>query len=161
MMSFRALVFGIGTGIICMLLCAVGCSNGSGDASAFLPGAAGQTGNDTLSNGASYPMSAASVPSMAPTTNGAGYIGSWVHTYEYFDNTYRTTLVINADGSAVYYNEEAELGNFNASWQYSGDGIALQRSDGVTATARMQGGVLVEQSVENGVSYTAEYQRLS
>ena len=58
-------------------------------------------------------------------------------------------------------NEEAELGNFNASWQYSGDGIALQRSDGVTATARMQGGVLVEQSVENGVSYTAEYQRLS
>ena len=135
MMSFRALVFGIGTGIICMLLCAVGCSNGSGDASAFLPGAAGQTSGGAVSNNSSYP--AAVQPSVTPAE------------------------VINADGSAVYYNEEAELGNFNASWQYSGDGIALQRSDGVTATARMQGGVLVEQSVENGVSYTAEYQRLS
>ena len=158
MMSFRALVFGIGTGIICMLLCAVGCSNGSGDASAFLPGAAGQTSGGAVSNNSSYP--AAVQPSVTPADT-VGYIGSWGHTYEYFDNTYRTTLVINADGSAVYYNEEAELGNFNASWQYSGDGIALQRSDGVTATARMQGGVLVEQSVENGVSYTAEYQRLS
>ena len=111
--------------------------------------------------GGTTPTVSQDTPSAVSTVTDNAYVGSWVHTYEYLDSTYRTTLVINADGTAVYYNEEAALGNFTASWQYSGTGIALQRSDGVLATAVIQGSVLVEQSVENGVTYTAEYQRLS
>lgn len=146
-------------GLLICLCGTVGCSGSNGNtggAAAVLPGAAGQTGSVTA-------PSTAVVPTEQPTpANGnSAFVGSWVHTYEYFDMTYHTTLVIQADGSAVYYNEEAELGNFSASWQYSGEGIYLQRSDGVTATAVLQNGMLIEQSVENGTAYTAEYQRAS
>lgn len=147
-------------GGLCICLCgAAGCSGstgGTGGAAAVLPGAAGHTGQQVGTSIGAIPADP-STPTI--NDNSSAFVGSWVHTYEYFDTTYHTTLVIQADGSAVYHNEEAELGNYTASWQYSGEGIFLQRNDGVTATAVLQNGVLIEQSIENGTAYTAEYQR--
>ncbi len=136
------------------LLFAVGCSSHSGGAAAVLPGAAGQAGKNTP-----FVSTAPSAPVQSAVSS--AFVGSWVHTYEYMGNTYRTTLVIKSDGSAVYYNEETELGNFSAVWQYSGSGITLQRSDGVNSAAVIQNGVLTEQTFENGETYVAEYNRAS
>ena len=87
------------------------------------------------------------------------FAGNWVHIYEYLGNTYRTTLVIDPGGTAVYYNEEAELGNFSASWYANGSGISISRSDGVTSECRIEGNTLIEVSMENGNYYEAQYQR--
>lgn len=89
----------------------------------------------------------------------AYYIGTWVHTYEYFDVTYRTTLVIDANGTAVYYNDEAELGNFSATWQLNGSSLYVSRSDGIQSTLTLNGSTLIETSYEDGQTYQAEYYR--
>ncbi|GEM_PF-5848843 len=97
----------------------------------------------------------------ASTVGENGFVGSWVHTYEYFDNTYRTTLVINGDGTAVYYNEEEELGNLNATWSVNEGIIVVTRSDGVISQCRLEGNTLIEITQENGETFTAEYSRIS
>lgn len=80
------------------------------------------------------------------------YVGTWIDEYEYFDETYRTTLVISANGTAAYYNEEAELGNFSATWKDNGDSITILRSDGSKMTAYISDGVLIEQDDTGAVS---------
>ena len=99
----------------------------------------------------------------APQTPADGiisqYLGTWVHTYEYFDTTYRTTLVIDQNGTAVYYNEEAELGNFSATWQQNGSSLYVVRSDGTSSTLTLNGTTLIETSYEDGYTYQAEYTR--
>lgn len=89
----------------------------------------------------------------------ASFIGTWVHTYEYFDVTYHTTLVIDQNGTAAYYNEEAELGNFTATWQLSGNSLYVSRSDGVQSVLTINGSTLTETGYEDGQAYEAEYYR--
>ena len=144
-------------GAVCAaaLLCC-GCS-GSGSSegtTAFVPGMPGQVNQNpttTFTPGTATP---------GTTTNSSNsFVGNWVHTYEYFGNTYRTTLVIDSSGSAMYYNEEAELGNFSGSWSTNGNTLVINRSDGVVSQCVVNGNILTEYSTEDGQTYTAEYQR--
>ena len=133
-------------------ICA-GCSGGSTDGSAggvfLMPGvpAGTQTTVGQDSGGTQTP------------TVSSGYAGTWQHTYEYFDTQYHTTLVINDNGTAAYYNDDTALGNFSATWYDTGNGISISRSDGVQSTAVIQNGMLIETSYEDGNYYQAEYYR--
>lgn len=129
-----------------------GCSSSGG---ATVPAANLPTGTQQYAGMQQYPDT-----QQVPAVNASSqFVGTWVHTYQYFDQTYRTTLVISANGTAVYYNEEAALGNFNATWQESNGQASVRRSDGLSSTLTVSGNVLTEQSYENGEVYTAEYYR--
>lgn len=127
------------------LLCICSGCSGSGGTSAgtntFLPGTNGGT-----------------APAQTPAAS-TGYTGTWVHTYEYFDTQYKTTLIISPEGTAAFYNDDAGLGNFTATWQDTGSGIIIYRSDGVQSQAVLSGGTLIETTYENGAAYQAEYYR--
>ena len=143
-----------------MICVSAGCSGGTQQnnndsgvfAVPFLPGsvqssAVQEPGGTQLSGGIQTP------------TASSGYVGTWQHTYEYFDTQYHTTLVIDGNGTAAFYNDDAELGNFSASWYDTGSGISISRSDGVQSTAVIENGVLIETTYENGSYYQAEYYR--
>lgn len=137
-------------------ICA-GCSGGSSDGSGaggMFPIAGMPAGTQSTQNPVGQDQGGIQTP-----TASSGYTGSWQHTYEYFDTQYHTTLVINGDGSAVYYNDDPTLGNFSASWYDTGNGISISRSDGVQSTAVIQNGMLIETSYEDGNYYQAEYYR--
>lgn len=129
-----------------------GCSGSSAD---------GQTGGNLFS-GALMNSQGAQVPQgqgQPVPANSSAYTGTWNHTYEYFGAQYHTTLVINGDGSAAYYNDDASLGNFSASWYDTGSGIVISRSDGVQSSAVIENGMLIETTYEDGNYYQAEYTR--
>ncbi len=154
----KHLIFLTGTSLLllaCGLLSA-GCSSGGTATGTATAPEALQTSSAQLMPG-QQTIPGQQVP-IQPVSS-SPYVGTWVHTYEYFGTNYHTTLVINADGTAVFYNEEAELGNFSASWQDTGTSLSLQRSDGVQSVCTVAGNILTEQSYENGSVYTAEYVR--
>ncbi len=138
------------------MMISAGCSGSSGSSGG---GAVIGPNGQPIFTGNSTPAASTT----APTQNNpaAGFVGTWVHTYDYFGSTYRTTLVLGNDGSAMYYNEEAELGNFSGYWGTSDGGmtITINRSDGIVSTCRIQGATLIETTNEGGYTYEAEYQR--
>ena len=144
--------------VLCMTLLLAGCSGSSGGGISPTPDFIGHNGPPAFQDN---PTQQSYNTAPAANNPGSSFVGTWVHSYEYFDMTYRTTLVINPDGSAVYYNEEAELGNYNASWSSADGGmsITIRRSDGVISTCRVQGSVLTEITEEYGAYYQADYQR--
>ena len=145
---------------ICMFVTAVlilcvsaGCSGGSSGGqtgTVFMPGMP-MTSQGTQTQESQWQQPA--------QTGQSAYTGTWYHTYEYFDNQYHTTLVLNVDGSAAYYNDDTSLGNFSGTWYDTGSGISISRSDGVQSTAVIQNGVLIETTYEDGNYYQAEYTR--
>ena len=115
-------------------------------------------------NSYSAPQVSSGTNSVADPANNTGsysqFIGTWVHEYEYFGSVYKTTLIISSGGTAAYYNEEAELGNFSGSWAPDANGyIKMTRSDGVVSYLYADTSRLTEYTVEDGQTYTAEYYR--
>ncbi len=160
-------------GLLSAAFCLSGCAGGSdapagGDfvSSPFFLQPAPETQSSALQESLA-PAPQTPVPSVPETpvpqtpngSDAAAFVGTWVHTYEYFGNVYRTTLVIDANGTAAYYNEETELGNFTASWQLINGSLAVNRSDGVSSTLTLSGTSLIETTYENGDAYQAEYFR--
>lgn len=111
---------------------ASGCSSSGGSGSGSNTGISGLTAQEPISD--------------------SPYVGTWIHEYEYFDQPYRTTLIISSGGTAAYYNEDTELGNYTASWQDNGDSITIWRSDGSVMTAYISDGTLIEQDESGAVS---------